>query len=422
MHLKINRCSAFLLYLYQLLTGRDLKWLGTSSLLMSLQPSTLCPIARVAAKRTRARDGFLRDHSRLIVEYESLSQVLSGPTLDASKRTWERSMFHAWNIFRYVEDCDESENRADFFNYIIHSYCVVFTIAPSYRLPLPDPANRCTDSKWVREILRVLIILQAAKSDWKSQHICGKERKMDRAKGWTETVFALTSCLCINHHIACMLLHVYLWVVTCCSQRKPSVFMASPGLGRPQWHARLPWLCLSPGIGVWLLPRPKWFHLSPRHLWWWHLLWTTIPENQSFHRCRQHWKHVKRKVGAAKWVKGQLRIYCVNDFDAAQEPKDDMSVLQKQSGQLCLPPGPDFMKMLDIAWFAKQANPSNIMAVLKRTHLFINTKSFLHVRLMTCDAHTFGWQNRFSSPGIPHSLRLLPQRWYSSGPVISRRK
>jgi len=95
-------------------------------------------------------------------------------------------------------------------------------------------------------------------------------------------------------------------------------------------------------------------------------------------------------VGAAKWVKGQLRIYCVNDFDAAQEPKDDMSVLQKQSGQLCLPPGPDFMKMLDIAWFAKQANPSNIMAVLKRTHLFINTKSFLHVRLMTCDAHTFG--------------------------------
>ena len=39
------------------------------------------------------------------------------------------------------------------------------------------------------------------------------------------------------------------------------------------------------------------------------------------------------------------------------------------------------MKMLDIAWFAKQASPSNIMAVLKRTHLFINTKSFLHVRL-----------------------------------------
>ena len=68
MHLKINRCSAFQLYLYQLLTGCDLRWLGTSSLLMSLQASTLCPIARVAAKRTRARDGFLRDYSRLIVE------------------------------------------------------------------------------------------------------------------------------------------------------------------------------------------------------------------------------------------------------------------------------------------------------------------------------------------------------------------
>ena len=36
--------------------------------------------------------------------------------------------------------------------------------------------------------------------------------------------------------------------------------------------------------------------------------------------------------------------------------------------------------MLDTAWFAKGASPSNIIAVLKRTHLFVNTKTFLYVR------------------------------------------
>ena len=83
----------------------------------------------------------------------------------------------------------------------------------------------------------------------------------------------------------------------------------------------------------------------------------------------------KERWGAAKWVKGQLRIYCVNDFDAIQEPKDDMPVLAKRAGQHGYVTHDAFMKML-----AKEANPSNIMAVLKRTHLCINTKTFLYVR------------------------------------------
>ena len=89
----------------------------------------------------------------------------------------------------------------------------------------------------------------------------------------------------------------------------------------------------------------------------------------------------KERWGAAKWVKGQLRLYCVNGFDAAQEPKDDMPIMQKQSGQHGYVSHKDFMKMLDNVWFAKEASPSNVMAVLKRTHLFIQTK-----KLSLCEA------------------------------------
>lgn len=88
----------------------------------------------------------------------------------------------------------------------------------------------------------------------------------------------------------------------------------------------------------------------------------------------------KERWGAAKWVKGQLRMYCVNDFDAQREPKDDMPILQKRAGQHGFVSHKDFMAMLDNAWFSREANDSNIMAVLKRTHLFVNTNTFLYVR------------------------------------------
>lgn len=88
----------------------------------------------------------------------------------------------------------------------------------------------------------------------------------------------------------------------------------------------------------------------------------------------------KERWGAAKWMKGQLRLYCVNDFDAAREPADDVPVLAKQAGQPSYVTHSDFMKMLDVAWFQKENTESNIMAVLKRTHLLVNTKTFFYVR------------------------------------------
>ena len=83
---------------------------------------------------------------------------------------------------------------------------------------------------------------------------------------------------------------------------------------------------------------------------------------------------------AAKWVKGQLRLYCVNDFDDAREIRDDMPVMQKREGRQGFVSDKDFMLMLEVARLAKEANDANIMAVLKRTHLFVNTQTFLYAR------------------------------------------
>ena len=88
----------------------------------------------------------------------------------------------------------------------------------------------------------------------------------------------------------------------------------------------------------------------------------------------------KERWGAAKWVKGQLRIYCCNDFEGRNEPKDDMPIMAKRAGEISFVRHEDFMKMLEPAWYTKEATEANIMAVLKRTHIIVNTHTFLYVR------------------------------------------
>ena len=40
----------------------------------------------------------------------------------------------------------------------------------------------------------------------------------------------------------------------------------------------------------------------------------------------------------------------------------------------------DFMKMLESAWCSKDCSDANILAVLKRTHIFVNTAKCLRIR------------------------------------------
>lgn len=57
-----------------------------------------------------------------------------------------------------------------------------------------------------------------------------------------------------------------------------------------------------------------------------------------------------------------------------------MPIVAKRAGEASYVTHTDFMKMLDSAWYPKENSDANIMAVLKRTHLFVNTKKFLYVR------------------------------------------
>ena len=88
----------------------------------------------------------------------------------------------------------------------------------------------------------------------------------------------------------------------------------------------------------------------------------------------------KERWGAPKWVKGEPRIYCVSAFDSNQEPKDDLPIMAKRAGQISYVTHEACAKMLDAAWYPKEANDANVMAVLKRTHLIVNTKTFLYIR------------------------------------------
>ena len=88
----------------------------------------------------------------------------------------------------------------------------------------------------------------------------------------------------------------------------------------------------------------------------------------------------KERWGAAKWVKGQTRIYCVNDFDVKAEPKLNQPLLEIENGVPSYVSHDEFMKMLESAWCSKDLSETNIMAVLKRTHVFLNTSQCLYIR------------------------------------------
>eukprot|EP00439_Symbiodinium_sp_Y106_P018382 s206_g2.t1 len=95
----------------------------------------------------------------------------------------------------------------------------------------------------------------------------------------------------------------------------------------------------------------------------------------------------KERWGAAKWVKGQARIYCVNDFDIKSEPALDQPLLDIQEGRHTYIAHNVFLEMLESAWYSREASESNVMAVLKRTHIFVNTATSLYIRPASENEH-----------------------------------
>ena len=88
----------------------------------------------------------------------------------------------------------------------------------------------------------------------------------------------------------------------------------------------------------------------------------------------------KERWGAAKWVRGQARIYCSNDFEVSKEPECTQPIMDAQRGLHSYISHKDFATMLEPAWCTKDLSNSNVMAILKRTHIIVNTSTALCIR------------------------------------------
>lgn len=57
-------------------------------------------LPHLVAKRKMVRDGFVRDHGELILQYDKLVQIIPDPCVPSSKRTWEKQMYHVRTVAR----------------------------------------------------------------------------------------------------------------------------------------------------------------------------------------------------------------------------------------------------------------------------------------------------------------------------------
>ena len=109
--------------------------------------------------------------------------------------------------------------------------------------------------------------------------------------------------------------------------------------------------------------------------------------------CEQPFKRVKaftdvgniesmsnERWGAAKRVRGQSRLYCVNEFGSIAEPANDLPILAQREGAPSYIKHQEFLGMLESARFKQDISEASVMAVLKRTHIFVNSKPFLYIR------------------------------------------
>ena len=116
----------------------------------------------------------------------------------------------------------------------------------------------------------------------------------------------------------------------------------------------------------------------------------------------------KERWGAAKWVRGQARIYCSNDFEVSKEPECTQPIMDAQRGLHSYISRKDFATMLELAWRTKDLSNSNVMAILKRTHIIVNTSTALCNR-------PFFWAPRMiafmRTPAPSHRRRLSQEGW-----------
>ena len=70
----------------------------------------------------------------------------------------------------------------------------------------------------------------------------------------------------------------------------------------------------------------------------------------------------------------------MNEYDPKAEPVNDLPILAQRQGAISYIKHEDFLEMLDPSWYLKDKSVANVLAVLKRTNVILNTKTFLYVR------------------------------------------
>lgn len=84
----------------------------------------------------------------------------------------------------------------------------------------------------------------------------------------------------------------------------------------------------------------------------------------------------RERWGAAKWVQGQCRIACANQYDRDAEPRvNDPAGFHDEAVTHV-----EFMEMLRVT-FPADTSAVNKMAILKRGAIIVNTKKWLYIRL-----------------------------------------
>ena len=80
----------------------------------------------------------------------------------------------------------------------------------------------------------------------------------------------------------------------------------------------------------------------------------------------------KERWGGAKWFRNQLRVGCDNKYERGLEP-------DLPEGDVGSAPSSAFYSMVRVAWH-KDATAADCEALMKRTHIVLNTKKAVYYR------------------------------------------
>ena len=122
--------------------------------------SLMQPQANQALKREIVREKLNRDYGELLLSYPRLVLFLPAPTQVCSKRSWERQMFHCRQVFRLVQEVEDTGKRSSLYNYVLRKYKALLEVHPESRDRLPDPASDIVDGEWISGTVSFLLHLQ----------------------------------------------------------------------------------------------------------------------------------------------------------------------------------------------------------------------------------------------------------------------